>query len=86
VLADEHRGLVTTKNLRVRATFLWDGFAAGAWSVERKRGTATLRMTPFQPLPAAAIGELTQEGEALLRFVEADARSFAVEVETPGLD
>jgi hypothetical protein len=84
VLADEHRGLVTTKNLRVRATFLWDGFAAGTWSVERKRGTATLRMTPFQPLPAAAIAELTEEGEALLRFVEADARSFAVEVETAG--
>jgi hypothetical protein len=84
VLADEHRGLVTTKNLRVRATFLWDGFAAGTWSVERKRGTATLRMTPFQPLPAAAIAALTQEGEALLRFVEADAGSFAVEVGTPG--
>ena len=33
VLADEHRGFVVTKNLRVRATFLWDGFACGTWAL-----------------------------------------------------
>jgi hypothetical protein len=84
VLADEHRGLVTTRNLRVRATFLWDGLVAGTWNVERKRGTARLRMTPFEPLPDTATGELTEEGEALLRFVEEDAGSFVVEVGAPG--
>ena len=83
LLADEHRGLVTTRNLRVRATFLWDGFAAGTWSVERKRGTATLRMTPFERLPDAATAELTGEGEPLLRFMEEDAGSFAVEIGAP---
>ena len=84
VLAYEHRGLVTTKNLRVRATFLWDGFAAGTRNVERKRDTATLRMTPFESLSDAAVAELTQETEALVRFVEEDAGSFLVKIMAPG--
>ncbi|MDP9368137.1 MAG: winged helix DNA-binding domain-containing protein [Chloroflexota bacterium] len=83
VLADEHRGLVVTKNLRVRATFLWDGFVTGTWQVERKRQAATLRITPFGPLPRDASDALAAEGDALLRFVEEDASSFAVEVGDP---
>ena len=83
VLADEHRGLVVTKNLRVRATFLWDGFVAGTWQMERKRQTATLRITPFVLLPMAAADALTAEGEALMRFAEDDAASFAIEVADP---
>jgi hypothetical protein len=78
VLADEHRGLVVTKNLRVRATFLWDGFACGTWAVERKKATATLLLTPFEPLPKPAVKALAVEGEALLRFLEEDATSFDV--------
>ena len=43
VLADEHRNLVKVQgNLRVRATFLVDGFVGGTWRTERKRATATL--------------------------------------------
>jgi hypothetical protein len=84
VLADEHRGLVTTKNLRVRVTFLSDGFAAGTWNVERKRDTAMLRMTPFEPLSDAAAAETDAGGEELLRFVEEDAGSFLVKIMAPG--
>lgn len=80
VLADEHRGAVVTKNLRVRATFLWDGFVRGTWEVERKKNTATLRLTPFEPLPQRAADELAAEGAALLRFVEEDASTFDVRV------
>ena len=47
VIADEHRPLVTTKNLRVRATFLVDGVVAGAWTIAVKRGVATLTLEPF---------------------------------------
>lgn len=83
VLAEEHRGLVVTKNFRVRATFLWDGFVAGTWQVERKRQAATLRMTPFGSLPEGAADALAAEGDTLLRFVEEDASSFAVDVEDP---
>ena len=81
VLADEHRGKVATRNLRINATFLVDGFAAGTWRIERKRGTATLRASPFAPLPAGAPRALGDEGERLLRFVEPDATSFDVRLE-----
>jgi winged helix DNA-binding protein len=80
VLADEHRGAVVTKNLRVRATFLWDGFVRGTWSVERKRDRATLHIAPFEPLPKRARAALAEEGEALLRFAEADASAFEVKL------
>jgi hypothetical protein len=78
VLDDAHKGLVTTKNLRVRATFLWDGSVRGTWDVTRKRDRATLRLTPFEPLPAKARKALAAEGEALLRFVEPDAASYDI--------
>jgi hypothetical protein len=52
--------------------------------VQRKRGAATLRMTPFELLPDAAAAELTQEAEALLRFMEEDAESFSVQIGAPG--
>lgn len=81
VIADEHRPLVTTKNLRVRATFLWDGFVRGTWQTERKRKVATLRLTPFAPLPKKALRPLEREGEALLAFLEPDATERAVVVE-----
>lgn len=83
VLADEHRGLVVTSNLRVRSTFLVDGFVRGTWEVRRTRSAATLRLAPFQALPRRAAGELAEEGEALLRFAEEDADSFDIEVTEP---
>ena len=54
VIADEHRPLVTTKNLRVRATFLVDGVVAGIWTIAVKRRVATLTLQPFAKLPRAA--------------------------------
>lgn len=80
VLTDEHRGAVVTKNLRVRATFLLDGVVRGTWSVTRRRATATLRIAPFEALPARDVDALVAEGEALLRFQEEDAGTFTVEV------
>ncbi|NDU72796.1 winged helix DNA-binding domain-containing protein [Actinomadura sp. DSM 109109] len=81
IIADDHRPLLTTKNLRVRAVFLWDGFARGTWETEYKRKVATLRMRPFEALPRAAADELRAEGDALLRFLEPDAKETAVTVE-----
>jgi len=79
VIADEHRKSLTTKNLRVKATFLLDGFAAGSWSVERNRDAATLTIAPFEPLPKRVRDELAAEAEALLRFAEDDAAKHKVE-------
>ncbi|MBW8486136.1 winged helix DNA-binding domain-containing protein [Actinomadura parmotrematis] len=80
IIADAHRPGLTTRNLRVRATFLWDGFAAGTWEIERKRRTATLRLHPFEELPSGAAAGLTAEGGALLAFAEPDAAETAVEL------
>lgn len=78
LVADEHRPALVTKNLRVRATFLWDGMVAGTWEVTRTRGVATLAAAPFRPLPARAAKELEAEAEALLRFAEDGAKGYAV--------
>ncbi|MFD0687468.1 winged helix DNA-binding domain-containing protein [Actinomadura fibrosa] len=83
IIADAHRPSLTTKNLRVRAVFLWDGFAHGTWELEYKRRIATLRLRPFEPLPSSALAALTTEGEALLRFAEPAAKEARVEVAEP---
>jgi len=80
VIADEHRAQLVTKNLRVRATFLWDGEVAGTWSVERAKGTAILRVAPFARLPRGAAAALRDEGEALVRFVDAEAGAHEVDL------
>ncbi|GGS57087.1 hypothetical protein GCM10010156_14730 [Planobispora rosea] len=81
LMDEEYRGQVTTKNLRVRATFLWDGRVRGTWRTELKRGAAVLRMTAFEPLPKQAVSALTSEGEELLRFLEPEAAALGVRVE-----
>jgi hypothetical protein len=80
VIADEHRPLVTTKNLRVKATFLVDGVVAGTWTVAVKRKVATLTLAPFATLPRRAVADLEAESEALLAFLEPDAKARAVDV------
>ncbi len=81
VIADEHRPLVTTKNLRVRATFLVDGVVAGTWTLEVRRKVATLRLAPFGSLSQRAVKALTTEGEALARFAEPAAAGHEVVLE-----
>jgi len=78
IVADDHRKQIVTKNLLVKATFLVDGFVAGTWTIERKKSAATLQLTPFAPLKKPARAALAEEGDALLRFVEPDAASYAV--------
>ncbi|WP_049567861.1 winged helix DNA-binding domain-containing protein [Nonomuraea sp. SBT364] len=77
IVADEHRGLVTTKNLRVRATYLIDGFAAGTWQVKRSGKKATLIATPFAPHRPDLLEE---EAMALLAFAEPDATQHTLDV------
>jgi Winged helix DNA-binding domain len=83
VIAEEHRPAVITKNLRVRATFLIDGFARGTWEIKRARSAATLTLTPFEPLSTREGAALRAEGESLLRFTDGDARALEVTIEQP---
>jgi hypothetical protein len=61
-------------------TFLVDGAVAGRWRVEARSRRATLVAEPFAPLPRTARRGLREEAEALIRFVEPDAVSYAVRI------
>jgi hypothetical protein len=80
VIADEHRPRVTTKNLRVKATFLVDGRVAGTWTIAAKRRVATLTLTPFAEtrIPKRALTQLEAEAERIVRLVEPATRDHAI--------
>jgi hypothetical protein len=80
VIADGYRSKVYLPGLRVRATFLVDGFVGGGWGIERKKGDATLVIEPFAPLTKPDREVLIDEAERLLRFVEADAKTYTVRI------
>lgn len=84
IIADDHRPLVVTKNLRVHPTFLRDGVVAGVWKAERKRAAATLRIRPFAPLATGTAEALAAEGEGLLEFLEPDAAARHVAFDPAG--
>lgn len=78
IIAGEHRQAVFTKNLRVKSTYLVDGLVAGLWTAEKKRGVATLTLTPFGRTLKKTATELEREGTGLLRFLEPDAKTYEV--------
>jgi DNA glycosylase AlkZ-like len=78
IIADEHKPAVYTKNLRVKSTYIVDGLVAGLWTAEKKRGVATLTLTPFGRTLKKTLTELEREGTALLRFLEPDAKTYQV--------
>lgn len=82
-VADEHRSSIFLSALRVLPTFLVDGFAAGTWKSERKKATAALILEPFATLPKKIRAALEEEGDALVRFLESDARTFEVRLAKP---
>ncbi|MEU7857126.1 winged helix DNA-binding domain-containing protein [Nonomuraea sp. NPDC049141] len=77
VLPEAYRGQVVTKNLRVRATYLVDGFVAGTWQIKRTGRKAKLLITPFTPVSPEVLEE---EGMALLAFAEPGAEARSLEV------
>jgi hypothetical protein len=84
VISEVDRKHLVTRNLRVRAVFLWDGFAAGTWTASRKGKAAELTAVPFARLPKGATAALRDEGETLLAFLEPDAATRTVTVTRPG--
>ena len=78
VIADAHRSRVYLPGLRVAATILVDGFVAGTWTVAKKKGVATLTIAQFDTLTLPHRTALSDEGERLIRFIEADAKSYEV--------
>ena len=80
LIADKHKPKIASRNLRIPAMVLWDGFAAGTWKIERKRGVATVTVTPFAKLPRGAAKAIEPEALALAGFAEPEAKSHAFSV------
>jgi hypothetical protein len=57
---------------------LYDGFWFGAWSIERRNGTATLTIEHVRPLTRSAEQEIGDEGTNLLSLHVADAEHHDV--------
>jgi hypothetical protein len=72
VIPDAHRSAIFVAP-QIRATFLVDGFVAGAWKIERTGRAAALVLEPFEPISDDARTALVEEGERLVRFVEDEA-------------
>lgn len=81
VIADEDRAKVYLPGLRVAATILIDGFVRGVWKVEKTKTAAALVIEPFAKLAKKERSALQEEGDRLLRFVEAKAKSYEVRFE-----
>jgi len=82
VVAKADRPRVFLPGLRVAALVLVDGLAAATWKVSATASRATLQVESFKAWPAAIRREVAAEGEALLRFVEPQAKAFELEVTT----
>lgn len=80
IVADAHRKHVYLPGLRVASTMLVDGVIAGTWSVESKRGVATVVIHPFSKLAKLVRDEVVAEGEELARFIAPEAKDVAVRV------
>lgn len=78
IVDDAHKSSLFASGLRVLASFLVDGRAAGTWSIARDKKRATLTLVPFGKVTKKARAELEEEGERLLRFAEEDAPAFEI--------
>ena len=82
VVAKADRPRVFLPGLRVASLVLVDGMAAANWKVSATARKATLQIDSFKTWPAAVRREVTAEGEALLRFVEPEAKAYDLKVAT----
>lgn len=87
VIDDEHRRRLQTANGRLPAAVLVDGRVRATWAVDRtadgvgragRRVTATLTITPLEPLPAARRREVLAAAEPAVRFLADDADEHVV--------
>ena len=79
-VAKADRPRVFLSALRIAATVLVDGFAAGTWKVEATKKAATLTIDPFKPFTARVKKEVEAEAESMLRFAEPEARAHDVKI------
>ena len=78
IIPEQFRKTTIRVNGDVLPTFLVDGFVAGVWTIARKSGEAVLEVAPLGRLTKRDRGVLAEEGERLARFVQPQAKSYAV--------
>jgi hypothetical protein len=83
IISEERRKRVFTVNGIIRPTILVDGMVRGMWKMDRRRGAATLLISPFEPLARSDRAALEKEAMALLRFAAPDAADFDVRFDAP---
>lgn len=81
ILPDEHHDKVLGRgNLRIHPTFLVDGFVAGLWRVDVRRGEALQTLSPFARLAHADRTALVEEAERVLATMHAGAKARRVAI------
>jgi hypothetical protein len=84
IVGEDARRRIMTSNGLIPGTVLLDGFVSGTWKIERATGRAVLRIQPFRKLSRADTKSLTLEGDRLLEFGAADAKTRLVEFAVAG--
>lgn len=74
---------IEAKNGRRLRAVLVDGFVRAGWSLARERDTAMLLVDIFEKLSRETVAELSEEAEALARFLEPDASEVVINVTGP---
>jgi hypothetical protein len=77
-----HRPRVFLPALRIAATVLVDGFAAGTWTIAATKRAATVTIEPFGTWSSKIRSAVVAEAEALARFAEPEAKTVDVKVTT----
>jgi hypothetical protein len=77
IVSDDDRKQVMPGRALVRPTFLFDGFIAGIWSLQR----STLFVMPFRPLSDEARAEVATEAERLFEFVAPDTEVGEISID-----
>jgi hypothetical protein len=80
IVARDHRPRVFLSALRIAATVLVDGFAAGTWTLDVKKARASITITPFGSFTRPVRRAVVEEAEALVRFAAPEARAHDVRV------
>lgn len=76
VIPEVYRPKVFLEALRVRATFLIDGFVQGAWKLETQQKEAVLVLEPFVSLSHLEKERLAEEALKLLHFLMPEAKAY----------
>ncbi|MCY4539098.1 MAG: winged helix DNA-binding domain-containing protein [Chloroflexi bacterium] len=82
ILPDEHRKKVFLSAGRVIGAVLIDGFVGATWNVKKDRNSLTLFVRLFEAEPKNCLRAIEEEGNRLLRFIDDQASSHAVVIDS----